>query len=120
MVVGSVLLLLFMGLWVYALVDCVTTDPAQCRNLPKVAWLVIVFFVPLLGSLLWLGWGRPATAGWAAPRTAPARRRPSSDLGDHPRSSATAGISDRRSAELDRQIEEWERRQREERGEPDA
>ena len=55
----AIVLLLFVGIWAYALVDCITTTAERCRNLPKVAWVLLVVFVPLLGSLLWFGFGRP-------------------------------------------------------------
>jgi hypothetical protein len=108
----AVVLLVVVALWLYALIDCITTDAGQCRNLPKPFWVVIVVFVPTLGSLLWLLLGRPEGAGSGGRGTArsPVRRSPAPD--DHPRDSATAQISDRRSAELDREIEAWEARQR--------
>jgi hypothetical protein len=110
----AIFLLLFVGLWAYALVDCITTDADRCRNLPKVAWVLIVVLVPLLGSLLWFGFGRPA--GGARTGRGPGASRPMGPtLDDHPRYSGAAGISDRRSAELDLEIERWEQRQREER-----
>jgi len=94
------------------LIDCISTDASQCRNLPKPFWLIIVFFVPTIGSLLWLLLGRPEGSrfGGTATRRAPSRRSPAPD--DHPRYSSIADITDRRSAELDRQIEAWEARQR--------
>lgn len=51
--------LLLLGLWLYCLFDVITTDEALCRNLPKVAWLIIVLLLADLGSLLWLLAGRP-------------------------------------------------------------
>jgi hypothetical protein len=47
-------------LWVYCLVDVITTRDDRVRHLPKVAWLVIVFLFPFVGSLVWLLVGRPA------------------------------------------------------------
>jgi hypothetical protein len=107
----AMVLLLVVGLWLYALIDCATTDASQCRNLPKPFWLIIVFFVPTIGSLLWLLLGRPEGAGFGGTtRRSTARRSPAGD--EHPRYSSIAEITDRRSAELDRQIEAWEARQR--------
>ncbi len=49
----------FVVLWIYCLYDVITTDEAIIRNLPKVLWLIIVFFLFDIGSLLWLAAGRP-------------------------------------------------------------
>jgi Phospholipase_D-nuclease N-terminal len=109
---AGLVFLLLVGLWIYALIDCATTDSAAVRNLPKFVWLLIVIFVPTFGSLLWLLLGRP-TAAVGSVRSTDYRRRSRDTMDDHPRYSETAGISDRRSAELDREIELWEMRQRE-------
>jgi hypothetical protein len=47
------------GLWIFCLVDVITTDEASCRNLPKGLWLLLVLVVPLVGSIVWLVAGRP-------------------------------------------------------------
>lgn len=48
-----------LALWIYCIVDVITRDRSECRNLPKLAWLAIVVFLPEIGSLLWLIAGRP-------------------------------------------------------------
>lgn len=55
---GLVAFVLF-GLWIYCVFDVITTDESLCRNLPKLMWLMIVFFVPDIGSIAWLIAGRP-------------------------------------------------------------
>jgi Phospholipase_D-nuclease N-terminal len=52
-------LLLLIALWLFCLIDVITTDESICRNLPKMAWLFIVFILPDVGSVLWLVAGRP-------------------------------------------------------------
>ncbi len=47
------------GLWIFCLVDVITTDESSCRNLPKGLWLLLVLVVPLVGSIVWLVAGRP-------------------------------------------------------------
>ncbi|MGH2685697.1 MAG: PLDc N-terminal domain-containing protein [Actinomycetota bacterium] len=66
------------GLWLYCIFDVVSTDAALVRNLPKVVWLVFVLLVPLIGSLVWLGLGRPPYGGWRPGDTSrrPPRRGP--------------------------------------------
>ncbi|WP_018680632.1 PLD nuclease N-terminal domain-containing protein [Actinokineospora enzanensis] len=52
-----------MGLWIFCLVDVITTPDGLPRNLPKFGWLMVVLFLPLIGSLLWLVAGKPEQAG---------------------------------------------------------
>jgi hypothetical protein len=54
---GFVGLVLF-GVWIFCIIDAITTDPAQVRNLPKAVWIIIVILLVDLGSLLWLIAGR--------------------------------------------------------------
>jgi hypothetical protein len=58
----AAVLLLF--LWVYSIIDVISTDSVLIRNLPKTMWLMIVFFIPDIGSLVWLLLGRPEGAGF--------------------------------------------------------
>ncbi|NNE72089.1 MAG: PLDc_N domain-containing protein [Acidimicrobiales bacterium] len=51
-------------LWVWCVLDVIATDQAQMRNLPKMAWLLVVLIVPGVGSVAWLALGRPINAGW--------------------------------------------------------
>ncbi|MGW4520223.1 PLDc N-terminal domain-containing protein [Amycolatopsis sp. NPDC004378] len=51
-----------LGLWIFCLVDVITTDESSCRNLPKGLWLLLVLIVPLVGSIVWLVAGRPQQA----------------------------------------------------------
>ena len=47
-----------------ALVDIVSRDDSQVRGLPKIVWVLLVVFVPLLGSALWFIVGHD----WSAAR----------------------------------------------------
>ncbi len=49
--------------WIYCLYDVVTTEDALVRNLPKIAWFVIVLVLFDIGSILWLCFGRPRIQG---------------------------------------------------------
>ncbi|GAA1343356.1 PLD nuclease N-terminal domain-containing protein [Saccharothrix algeriensis] len=57
---GGLFGVLTLGLWLFCLVDVITTDDGDARNLPKFGWLLIVLFFPLVGSIAWLVAGRPA------------------------------------------------------------
>ena len=103
---------LLVGFWIWALFDCISTESAMIRNLPKGVWLILVLLLPDIGSLAWLLLGRPENAHWRPGSTDySAPRRPIA-LEDHPRYSATPSVTDRRSAELDRRLDRWEAEQR--------
>ena len=74
---GIVPLLLF-ALWLYCIFDAIAADPVLVRNLPKGVWIILVIFLPDIGSLAWLALGRPLYASWrpgdATPRRPPPRR----------------------------------------------
>jgi hypothetical protein len=52
-------LLLVVALWIFCLVDVIVSKEDECRNLPKMIWLLIVLMLPDVGSVLWLIAGRP-------------------------------------------------------------
>lgn len=54
--IGAVALGVF---WIYSIVDCALSDGLRVRALPKWAWVLIVVLLPLIGALLWFGFGRP-------------------------------------------------------------
>jgi len=56
------------GLLVYCLIDCLQTDSALVRNLPKLGWVLLIVIIPLVGGIAWLVAGRPERApGRAVP-----------------------------------------------------
>lgn len=57
--------LVVFALWVFSLLDVISSDEGAIRHLPKLWWLLIVLFFPFAGSVAWLVAGRP-TGG---PRT---------------------------------------------------
>lgn len=71
--------LVMLGLWLYCLIDVITTDAERCRNLPKLLWLLIVLLLPDIGSIAWLVAGHPWQATAVGPRTAVASRYPEYD-----------------------------------------
>ncbi|WP_214109088.1 PLDc N-terminal domain-containing protein [Acrocarpospora catenulata] len=73
LLIRGVIGLVLIGLWVYCVLDVITTQRSDVRTLPKLLWLVVVLLLPLAGSLLWLIAGRPrgsreSTAPPAPPR----------------------------------------------------
>lgn len=53
--------LLVLGLWIFCLIDVITTDESVIRNLGKTMWLILVLLLPAIGSIAWLIAGRPQT-----------------------------------------------------------
>jgi hypothetical protein len=55
--------LLLLALWIFCIVDVITSNEWEVRNLPKMAWLLIVLLLPDVGSIIWLIAGRPQRSG---------------------------------------------------------
>jgi hypothetical protein len=72
--VPELLWFVIMGVWIYCLVDILTTRREEVRNLPKWAWFLLAFLILPLGVPLWFLFGRP-------PRTRDVRERWSSIAG---------------------------------------
>ncbi|MGO4690930.1 PLD nuclease N-terminal domain-containing protein [Glaciibacter sp. 2TAF33] len=52
-----------------ALVDIITRPDGQVKHLPKMVWILLVIFLPVIGSIVWFGIGREysAAAGYLRP-----------------------------------------------------
>jgi hypothetical protein len=107
---GIVFVALFL-FWLWALLDCIATDAARCRNLPKVVWIILVLVLADIGALVWLLLGRPERSSWRPGATDYSQPRRPVGLEDSPRYSPTPIVTDRRSAELDEELARWEREQ---------
>jgi hypothetical protein len=59
---GGIFGLAILALWVFCIVDVITTPEGEPRNLPKMMWLLLVIFIPTVGSIAWLIAGRPQAA----------------------------------------------------------
>jgi hypothetical protein len=92
-------------LWIYCVFDVIAADDSLVRNLPKTLWLVIVIFVPTLGSIAWLTLGRPQNVGWTPGSTD--YRAPRRPIGpeDAPDWSTRTSAKD---GETARRLDEWE------------
>lgn len=80
---GGALGLLAIGVWIFCIIDVVTTPADRVRNLPKFAWIAVVVLLVDLGSIAWLVGGRPWTSrvtvppGQGAGAWSPVRRQSS-------------------------------------------
>jgi hypothetical protein len=70
--------LLTIAVTVYAVVDCIQTDDAQVRGLPKLLWLLLILLFPIVGAIAWFIAGRPqrGTAGRGPAGRGPSHRPP--------------------------------------------
>ena len=55
MLLASALFALFMvGFWLYCLTDVILTPAAECRRLPKPAWIAVIALTFIGGAIAWL------------------------------------------------------------------
>lgn len=57
--------LVLLAFWLYALYDAITTVDVHVRNLPKVAWVIIIIFLFEIGAAAWFLLGRPSRASFS-------------------------------------------------------
>jgi hypothetical protein len=57
---GGLALIAF-AVWIFCIIDVITTPEGQCRNLPKLVWLLLVILLVDVGSIAWLVAGRTWT-----------------------------------------------------------
>ena len=91
------------ALWVFCLVDAISAPADRVRNLPKVAWVLLVLFFPFVGSVAWLVAGRPQ---------APTRPAPTSAIPESDRPGRFAAADPEKDEEFLRQIRKRAEEQR--------
>ncbi|MFJ8577417.1 PLD nuclease N-terminal domain-containing protein [Micromonospora sp. NPDC093277] len=47
---------------VFALISCLSAEDGEIRALPRIAWVLIILFFPLIGSIAWFAAGREPSA----------------------------------------------------------
>lgn len=97
-------------LFVATLIDIIRRDDAQVRYLPRIAWIVIVVLLPLLGSILWWAIGRVYDKNVTV-RLPRRRPRPAPTSPAAPPISGDDRSTEEQLADLDREIEEWRLRE---------
>lgn len=98
-------LILVAVLFIYGLIDCLRSDPADVRSIPKPAWIIVILLLPVIGVLLWFFLGRPQYArttgsGYSAPKSSQAPRTLAPD--DDPAFLRNLEISRNQKAEAER------------------
>ncbi len=103
---------LTLGLLAGALADMITIEATRVKHLPKMAWIIIVILIPLVGGILWFLVGREYLP--RADRSGGAVHRPWAQPGhsrNHP-SDLSVRDAEAELAALDREIAEHERAER--------
>ena len=68
--VGAVILAI--GFYIYSVIDIIRTSKTDTRTLPKYVWLIIAIFLPVIGGIFWLLFGRIwPQRGYRSKRNAP-------------------------------------------------
>lgn len=99
-------------LLVLALISCLSAEKGEVRTLPRAVWVILIVLIPLVGSLLYFGLGRPVPANprariWPPVAGFPEPARPAKAPDDDPDFLRSLDVPTRRSdAELLRQWEE--------------
>jgi Phospholipase_D-nuclease N-terminal len=79
MLLSGALFALFMtGFWLYCLTDAILTPAAECRGLPKAAWVVIITVTFIGGAIAWLIVRQPVRSSSPLPLTPPSPWDPES------------------------------------------
>ena len=99
-------ILIELALLIYCLIDAIQTPTEKVRNLPKVGWILLIIFFPLVGAIAWLVAGRPprAVAGPSGAADGGRRRGPLAP-DDDPEFLAQLRSVDR---EQERTLDSWE------------
>ena len=71
------------AIWVFALIDVLSTPEPVMRGLPKIGWVVVVVIFQVIGALAWFVMGRPENRG-ARPLSAHERSTPAFPEYDRP------------------------------------
>jgi len=56
---GGILFLAALAVWLYAVLDAISSDRTQVRTLSKGLWVTVVLLTFVFGALAWLVYGRP-------------------------------------------------------------
>ena len=100
--------LLGLVVWIFCFIDVVTTPEDRVRNLPKIAWVVIVLLFSFVGSIAWLVAGRPQTYE----RRLPSGERAQPLFPEYDRPGRAAALDPEKDEEFLRQVRERAEEQR--------
>ncbi|WP_440708236.1 PLD nuclease N-terminal domain-containing protein [Herbiconiux sp. YIM B11900] len=95
---------------VIALVDIITRPEGDTKHLPKIVWVLLVVFLPLIGSILWFAIGREYNTRPHDPVSFGDPRRWAGRQPTSPRADASSRSTEQQLADLDAEIEYYKQR----------
>ncbi len=104
----AVMSVISFALVVYCVIDIIGTPAQRVRNLPKMVWLILVLFFPLLGSIAWFAAGRPEKTA----RAPKAHERETPQYPEYNRPGRAAAADPEKDEEFLRQVRERAEEQR--------
>jgi hypothetical protein len=102
----------FLALVIGALVDIIMRSDDQVKHLPKIVWVLLVVFLPLIGSILWFTIGREYNQAVDLGTFGDPRRRERSGRPTSAAPTMRAKTTEEELADLDREIEFHEQQAR--------
>ena len=90
-----------------ALIDIITKTDDRVRYLPKIVWILLVIFLPVIGSIIWFAVGREYTPAVSRGTFGDPRRRTSFDARPAPAYSGRPKTTEEQLADLDDEIERY-------------
>jgi len=102
------LFLALLALDIFCVIDLIQTRDDEVRNLPKIAWLILILLFPPIGSIAWLAAGRPQSGQ----RSASPYERSATAFPEYDRPGRAAGTSPESDEEFLRKIRERAEEQR--------
>ncbi len=109
-----------LGLLIYCVLNVITTPESEVRNLPKMLWLVLVIFLPIVGGIAWLVAGRPQGPSRSLPYKGNLGSQPPGRPQRPTRAATSPDDDETFLADLRRRAEEQRRRAREQEDPPPA
>lgn len=117
---SALLAAISVGLMVWCLVEAISTAGHRIRNLPKVAWILLILLVPVIGSIAWLVGGRPSAAPARTGGTPGPDRATRADARNPAEEAADFSTRIRERAEEQRRRYEQQKKDREQPEKPEA
>lgn len=112
------LIIVSVGVMIYALIEAISTPSDRTRIMPKGIWIVVIILVPLIGGVLWLLFGNEnsylaSTVQGFQKTSGPTRPTTPDDDEEFLRSLDVQRNQKRRAEELERRERELRRREAE-------
>ncbi|WP_029629161.1 PLDc N-terminal domain-containing protein [Yaniella halotolerans] len=112
------LIIVSLGVMIYALIEAISTPSDRTRIMPKGIWIVVIVLVPLVGGVLWLLFGNEnsylaSTVRGFRKTSGPPRPSTPDDDEEFLRSLDIQRNQKRRAEELERRERELRRREEE-------